>query len=47
MGDIPYECATIGEMEEMYRPLGLSLAQAVPAIVPTGCNEFVFRKRYD
>jgi 2-polyprenyl-3-methyl-5-hydroxy-6-metoxy-1,4-benzoquinol methylase len=44
VGGYPYEYATIGEMEEMCRPLGLSLVRAVPAIVPTGCNEFVFRK---
>ena len=41
----PYEYATIAEMEEMCRPLGLSLVRAISAIVPTGCNEFVFRKR--
>jgi 2-polyprenyl-6-hydroxyphenyl methylase/3-demethylubiquinone-9 3-methyltransferase len=47
VGGYPYEYATIGEVEEMCRPLGLHLVRAVPAIVPTGCNEFVFRKRDD
>jgi hypothetical protein len=45
VGGYPYEYATIGEMEEMCRPLGLSLVRATSATVPTGCNEFVFRKR--
>jgi 2-polyprenyl-6-hydroxyphenyl methylase/3-demethylubiquinone-9 3-methyltransferase len=44
VGGYPYEYRTIGEMEEMCRPLGFALVRAVPAIVPTGCNEFVFRK---
>lgn len=45
VGGYPYEYATIGEVEEMCRPLGFLLVRAVPALVPTGCNEFVFRKR--
>jgi SAM-dependent methyltransferase len=47
VGGYPYEYATIGEMEEICRPLSLSLVRAIPAVVPTGCNEFVFRKRDD
>ena len=44
VGGYPYEYATIGEIEAMCRPLGFTLIRAVPAIVPTGCNEFVFSK---
>jgi 2-polyprenyl-6-hydroxyphenyl methylase/3-demethylubiquinone-9 3-methyltransferase len=44
VGGYPYEYATIGEMEEICRPLGFSLVRALPAQVPTGCNEMVFRK---
>lgn len=47
VGGYPYEYATIGEVEEMCRPLGFSLVRVVRAMVPTGCNEFVFRKRDD
>ena len=45
VGGYPYEYATIEEMEEICRPLGFSLVRSIPAQVPTGCNELVFRKR--
>jgi 2-polyprenyl-3-methyl-5-hydroxy-6-metoxy-1,4-benzoquinol methylase len=44
VGGYPYEYATIGEMEAMCRPLGFTLVRSIPAMVPTGCNELVFRK---
>lgn len=44
VGGYPYEYATIAEIEELCRPLALSLVRAIPANVPTGCNEFIFRK---
>jgi SAM-dependent methyltransferase len=45
VGGYPYEYATIAEVEEMCRPMGFSLVRSIPARVPTGCNELVFRKR--
>ena len=45
VGGYPYEYATIGEMEAICARLGLSLVRAIPARVPTGCNEFVFLKQ--
>jgi 2-polyprenyl-6-hydroxyphenyl methylase/3-demethylubiquinone-9 3-methyltransferase len=44
VGGYPYEYATIAEMEEICRALGFSLERSVPAKVPTGCNELIFRK---
>jgi 2-polyprenyl-6-hydroxyphenyl methylase/3-demethylubiquinone-9 3-methyltransferase len=44
VGGYPYEYATTAEMNEMCEPLGLRLVRAVPAKVPTGCNELVFRR---
>ena len=44
VGGYPYEYASIVEMEALCSPLGFSLVRAIPAIVPTGCNELVFRK---
>lgn len=44
VGGYPYEYANIAQMEAMCRPLGFSLVRAIPAIVPTGCNEMVFRR---
>jgi len=45
VGGYPYEYASIAEVEKLCHPLGFSLERALPAIVPTGCNELVFRKR--
>lgn len=45
VGGYPYEYASIGEMTARLAPLGFILIKAVPAEVPTGCNEFVFRLR--
>lgn len=44
VGGYPYEYASIDEMRERCAPLGFELVRSVPAKVPTGCNEFVFRK---
>jgi len=43
VGGYPYEYASIGEMTARLAPLGFILIKAVPAEVPTGCNEFIFR----
>jgi 2-polyprenyl-6-hydroxyphenyl methylase/3-demethylubiquinone-9 3-methyltransferase len=45
VGGYPYEYATIGEIEALCAQLGISLVRAIPARVPTGCNEFVFLKQ--
>lgn len=45
VGGYPYEYASVGEMQAMCGPLGLSLVRSIPAKVPTGCNEMVFVKR--
>ncbi len=44
VGGYPYEYASIPEMEGMVRQHGFETVKAIPAVVPTGCNEFVFRK---
>ena len=44
VGGFPYEYASVAEFTRAARPLGLELVRAVPAQVPTGCNEYVFRK---
>jgi SAM-dependent methyltransferase len=44
VGGYPYEYATFEEMQEMCRPLGLTLVQSHPANVPTGCNELIFKR---
>jgi SAM-dependent methyltransferase len=44
VGGYPYEYATIEEIQEMCRPLKLMLVRSNPSLVPTGCNEFVFRR---
>ena len=44
VGGYPYEYESIEETERRMKALGFTLDKAVPAEVPTGCNEFVFRK---
>lgn len=44
VGGYPYEYGSIAEIEAMCRPLGFTLVRSTDAIVPTGCNELVFRK---
>jgi 2-polyprenyl-6-hydroxyphenyl methylase/3-demethylubiquinone-9 3-methyltransferase len=44
VGGYPYEYARIAEVESACGRLGLALVRAIPARVPTGCNEMVFRK---
>ena len=45
IGGYPYEYATRGEVENFVRAYGFELRHTVPAGVPTGCNEFVFRNQ--
>lgn len=44
VGGWPYEYASIAELCAMVEPLGFETVKTVPAQVPTGCNEFVFRR---
>jgi 2-polyprenyl-3-methyl-5-hydroxy-6-metoxy-1,4-benzoquinol methylase len=44
VGGYPYEYASKTEIAHLIEPLGFELIHFVPAQVPTGCNEFVFRK---
>lgn len=44
VGGYPYEYGSIAEIERMVAAHGFTLTKAVPAVVPTGCNEFVFTK---
>ncbi len=45
IGGYPYEYASAGEVVTWVEDLGLRCSDRRPAQVPTGCNEFVFRKR--
>ncbi len=44
VGGYPYEYASIEEMEDILARKGFRLIKETPAKVPTGCNEFIFRK---
>ncbi len=44
VGGYPYEYAAPTDIERSIRDRGFSLQRYIPAQVPTGCNEFVFRK---
>ncbi len=45
VGGYPYEYASCSELVRMVENLGFRCIRQVDAKVPTGCNEFVFRKR--
>ncbi len=44
LGGYPYEYASIEEVRTRVEALGFRLERALPPRVPTGCNEFVFRR---
>ncbi len=44
VGGYPYEYASILEIDNLLTQLGFRCIKKIPAKVPTGCNEFVFRK---
>lgn len=44
VGGYPYEYAGDEEVKELLEPLGFKLDRFVPATVPTGCNQFVFKR---
>ncbi|MCP9455884.1 MAG: class I SAM-dependent methyltransferase [Nitrospira sp.] len=44
VGGYPYEYASIDEVKEIVGSMGFECLRAVAAQVPTGCNEFLFKK---
>lgn len=44
VGGYPYEHATIAEIAALLGAQGFEMQRAIPATVPTGCNQFVFKK---
>jgi 2-polyprenyl-6-hydroxyphenyl methylase/3-demethylubiquinone-9 3-methyltransferase len=44
VGGYPYEFATAQEVRGFLQPLGFVLDRFMAATVPTGCNQFVFRR---
>lgn len=44
IGGYPYEYASRDEIERFVVGLGFTRIRFAPAVVPTGCNEFVFRR---
>lgn len=46
VGGHPYEYATRESIVSAVAGLGFSAVRVIPAIVPTGCNQFVFRRDY-
>jgi len=45
VGGYPYEYASHEEVLTMVEPMGFTCTRFIPSQVPTGCNEFVFRRR--
>jgi 2-polyprenyl-3-methyl-5-hydroxy-6-metoxy-1,4-benzoquinol methylase len=45
IGGYPYEHATIEEIKALLESIGFQLERTIPAAVPTGCNQFVFRRQ--
>ncbi len=45
VGGYPYEHASADEIIEQVSALGFELVELIPAEVPTGCNQFVFKRR--
>ncbi len=45
VGGYPYEYASVDETCAAVEALGFELEKAIRAEVPTGCNQFVFRRR--
>lgn len=45
IGGYPYEYASHEEIEQFVVGKGFACTRFIPAVVPIGCNEFVFRRR--
>jgi len=44
LGGYPYEYATVDEIKNYFEKKGFENIKTIKAQVPTGCNEFIFRK---
>lgn len=44
LGGYPYEYASVDEVKARVEPQGFRLERVLPPRVPTGCNEFIFRR---
>lgn len=44
VGGYPYEYASVNELIDIVSKHGFTCIKTIPAEVPTGCNEFVFKK---
>jgi 2-polyprenyl-3-methyl-5-hydroxy-6-metoxy-1,4-benzoquinol methylase len=44
VGGYPYECASVVEVHALMEPLGFQKIRVITTEVPTGCNEFVYRR---
>lgn len=44
VGGYPYEFASISETRDAVEAMGFTLERVIPAEVPTGCNQFVFKR---
>lgn len=44
IGGYPYEYASVGEAQAFITSLGFECVSVIPSQVPTGCNQFVFRR---
>ena len=44
VGGYPYEYETVEETKNRMKKMGFECLKAIQAEVPTGCNEFVFRR---
>ena len=44
VGGWPYEYASVDQVSGYFAELGLISQRVIPAQVPTGCNEFIFRR---
>lgn len=44
LGGYPYEYATAEDVRSEVEQFGFELVRLIPAIVPTGCNEFIFKR---
>jgi SAM-dependent methyltransferase len=44
VGGYPYEYASVGEIRSFVERKGFTCVRTIPAEVPTGCNQFIFKK---
>ena len=46
VGGYPYEYVTVEEVHGLVEPLGFQQVRVFPSEVPTGCNEFIYRRSH-